>query len=217
VAASTRIAAMRALASCGTQADASIALAATSGSDPAERRAAAETLGRFKVADAIPRLQEMLRDPDRQVCRAAVTAIGEIGGETAMQILKDLLKSGDRDLTKAAAAALYGNDAPRRTENYGLDYEFKRSHDGTMGSIIRNGVEPPYYIALDAAMRSLPEMKPYDEGAISRLIGQTCYDYACTRRFLVEEGLTTRDGNTYRFTEMGEIVWQVERSLIPAL
>ena len=39
-------------------------------------------------------------------------------------------------------------------------------------------------------------------------------DYSATRRKLVDEGLMTRVGGVYEFTELGKAVWRVEHFIM---
>jgi RNA polymerase sigma-70 factor (ECF subfamily) len=169
---------------------------------PAERRGAVEALGRLKVKQAQPLITDSIRDPDPSVRRAAIFALGEVGGEEARATLQELQRSSDKTIQEAVARALYAGSrkAPPRPDA-----------PPRMAERIRGGAVPSFYISVTAAIRALPANQPYEEGELTRLIATVCYDFASTRRFLVEEGLMTRETGIFRFTERGESIWRVER------
>jgi RNA polymerase sigma-70 factor (ECF subfamily) len=217
---STRLAALRAIGDYGDTEAGDILLRATHGDDPAERRAAVELVGRLKVEGGVERATELLGDGDAGVRRSAISALGEYESPAARLVLEDVLRGPDKTLAKAAAGVLFGKRSPERRFGPGAEGDEPPVPKGgppgrarTIGDLVRDGATPPYYIALDAAIRAVPEIRPYHEGEFSRIVARACYDFACTRRFLVEEGLTRREGNVYTFTEIGEAVWRVERYL----
>ena len=65
-------------------------------------------------------------------------------------------------------------------------------------------------MAMNAAIGNLPELRPYEERELTKLIAQVCVDYSATRRYLIETGLMTRESGIYSLTEWGEAVWRVE-------
>lgn len=67
-------------------------------------------------------------------------------------------------------------------------------------------------VSVVAAIRRLPEIRPYSEAEITRLIGEVCVDYSTTRRELVmgSRGLMNREGGVYELSESGLAVWRVE-------
>jgi hypothetical protein len=131
----------------------------------------------------------------------------------SVAILDRLISSTDTVVVKAAAASRYGGGKRGKAHEGRIDDEPVRQPARMVGNIVSDAACPPFFIALDAAMWAIPSTEPRDEISFSRLIAPICYDFACTRRFLVEEGLTRREGNRYHFTEIGETVWRVEQFL----
>lgn len=70
------------------------------------RYEAAVATGELEVKQAVPRLAEMVMDPDREVQQAAVWALGRIGGDKAHQVLRTCLQRADPILVQAATEAL---------------------------------------------------------------------------------------------------------------
>jgi HEAT repeats/Uncharacterized protein conserved in bacteria (DUF2087) len=212
----TRRAALRALAEIGDVRAAPLLLEVARDDDTAAQREAIHALGRLRVAEAEPQLTALLEHPDPQVGRAAVFALGDLGGEAAHARLRELgARSGS--LREAAARALHAANPLHRTPPGGPTPESVPERPKRMVEIIRGDAQPPFYIALDAALRALPAVQPYDEGTLSRRVGAVCVDWASTRRQLVEEGLMRREGGIYRFTELGEAVWRVEQFIRAAI
>jgi HEAT repeat protein len=198
---STRLAALRALGEIGDPAAAPLLMeAARSGKAP-ERAAAAWALGRLRAEAAAPLLLELAGDRDREVRGAAVSALGALGGDAARARLEVL----------ARACEQYAGRSMRRMTPREKGEAPSLPPIQRMEDRVREGAEPPFTIALDAAMRALPALQPHDERELSRLIGQLCRDFASTRRYLVDEGLMSRETSVYRFTPLGEAVWRVER------
>lgn len=73
---------------------------------PGMRYEAAVASGELEVKQAVPKLGELVMDPDREVQQAAVWALGRIGGDRARQILELCLQQGDPVLAQAAEEAL---------------------------------------------------------------------------------------------------------------
>tara|TARA_B100000700_G_C14671019_1_gene680800 strand:- start:283 stop:597 length:315 start_codon:yes stop_codon:yes gene_type:complete len=68
------------------------------------------------------------------------------------------------------------------------------------------------------AVHALPEVRPYPEKEINRIIAGVCADWASTRRYLVvgcgpNNVLMEREGDVYTLTELGESVWRVGKFL----
>jgi RNA polymerase sigma factor (sigma-70 family) len=206
----TRLAALRALADIGDTSTAPLLLEVARGGVPAEQREAVRALGRLGVAEAAPLVTSLLDHADPEVGRAAVFAVGEIGGEAARPKLQALL-SQPGPLREAAARALHAGAPGARPSVKARETGRAPRRPGRMTELIRGDAQPPFYIALDAAIRALPALQSYDEGTLSRHVGRVCSDWASTRRRLIEEGLMRREGGVYRFTELGEAVWRVER------
>jgi hypothetical protein len=201
---STRLAALRALAEVGDQETVPLLTEVAQSGGDAERAAAAWALGQLRAGEAAPLLLELAGDRDREVRGAAVSALAELGGEAASAGLEVL----------ARAHAKYAARSLRRISLRDRKEATARTVQQPMADRIRDGAEPPFYISLDAAIRALPAIQSYDERQLSRLIAQVCRDFASTRRYLVDEGLMTREGGNYRFTTPGEAVWRVERFIL---
>jgi HEAT repeat protein len=82
--------------------------------DPEILYEAARAAGELSIAEAVPRLIELLDHPDREIKGAAVWALGETGGKAAQQALillaeeeddEDLLESIEDALNMAALGA----------------------------------------------------------------------------------------------------------------
>jgi RNA polymerase sigma factor (sigma-70 family) len=201
---STRLTALRALAEVG---DAStvplLSDVARSGGDE-ERAAAAWALGQLRVGEAAPLLLELAADRDREVRGAAVSALGRLG-EAAAAAGQDVLASRhERYARRSLRRASLPDRAPAASSPVAAG----------MADRVREGAQPPFTVALDAAMRAIPALQPYDERQLSTLVGQLCRDFASARRYLVDEGLMTRESSVYRFTPAGESVWRVERYIL---
>jgi RNA polymerase sigma-70 factor (ECF subfamily) len=170
-----------------------------------EKSAAAQVLGRLQEGSAGPILRQMVADRDQIVARAAVSALGEIGGEENRAILSSVVRAGGPLRAHAAKALGSGRvDIPRPRTSPTADR-------------VRGDSEPYTNIALDAAVRELPAIREYQEQELTCLIARACYDFSSTRRYLIEFGLMTRQEGRYRFTDLGEAVWRVERYVLEYL
>lgn len=74
--------------------------------NPEMRYEAARACGEMEARDAVPRLAELLDDPDREVQEAAIWALGQAGGDQARQLLLKHCQEGDEITRPAAEAAL---------------------------------------------------------------------------------------------------------------
>ena len=76
--------------------------------NPATRYEAARKLGKQGAKDAVPKLTEMLEDPDATVRMGAAYALADIGpdADSAVSALQQALKDKDRGVSEAAAYAL---------------------------------------------------------------------------------------------------------------
>lgn len=202
----TRLTAIRVLAGMRDTQIADELIKKAQNGNEAERTAAVKALGQMGISDAAYVLWELTEDGSKSLRCAAVTALGEVAGDQAASILKDLMKSPDESVRKAAAKALFGGRKPRQYEPSEVDRRLAEKR--------RRRSEPVAFISLDAAIRSLPEMRPYDERDLSERIAGVCEDYCTTRRFLVERGLMNRAGGTYEFTDIGTSVWRVEQFIM---
>jgi HEAT repeat protein len=73
---------------------------------PELRFEAARAAGELEMTMAVPRLIEMITDPDRQVQMMSVWALGQIGGALAKKTLQNLTNSNDDELREVAEEAL---------------------------------------------------------------------------------------------------------------
>jgi hypothetical protein len=207
-----RLAALRALAEVGDGGAPALLMEVAREGETAEQREAIRALGRLRTSEAAPLLTALLDHPEPEVSRAAVFAIGEIGEGDAHARLKALV-ARPGPLREAAARALYTGVPGARPSLEDRKMDRPPTRPSAMTLRMRGGEQPPFYIALDAAIGALPALAPYDEATLSRHIAAVCADWASTRRRLVEEELMRREGGIYRLTEMGEAVWRVERFL----
>jgi HEAT repeat protein len=74
--------------------------------EPAIRFEAARAAGELEDENAVPQLEEMISDPDKQVCTAAIIALGLIGGQRAKRALQKHRQSEDADIREAVEEAL---------------------------------------------------------------------------------------------------------------
>lgn len=70
------------------------------------RRVAIETLGKFRVGEAGPRLREFLEVDEQDLRMAALTALGRIGGEGVVEALVPHLESRRWEVVRVAIEAL---------------------------------------------------------------------------------------------------------------
>lgn len=168
-----------------------------------EKQIALRVLGTLKAAEARSLLRELAEGEDRQAATAALLALGEIGGEASVDYLRSICTSKGADPRKGAAARALAPHLPKRSTK----------SDWSMADVVRDGAKPYSFIALDAAIRALPEHRPYPEAEISRLIATACIDFASARRYLIEFRLMSRTGGVYTFTEYGSAAWRVEHRL----
>lgn len=203
---STRLTAIRALSGMRDVTIADELRKLAQNGDDAERVAAIKALGQMSVGDSVLLLWELTIDASKAVRCAAVAALGEIGSAEATSVLQDLMKSSDIAIRKTAAKALYGGTPDR---------EFEPSEtDRRLAEKRRRRSQPIAFISLDTAIRSLPEIRPYDESDLTSHIASVCEDYCTTRRCLIDRGFMTRSEGTYEFTELGACVWRVEHFIM---
>jgi HEAT repeat protein len=74
--------------------------------DPEMRYEAARACGELQARMAVPRLAELIDDPDREVQEAALWAIGQAGGDEARRLLETCCEEGDEVTRSAAEEAL---------------------------------------------------------------------------------------------------------------
>lgn len=169
------------------------------------RRVALQALGHLGAGTARDLLIELLDDD--AVRADAVSALGELGDDEAKAVLQGLTKSPDKKIARVAASALYGGKRSGRAPS-----DLRRER---LARVRGAEAQPLTHISLVAAIRHLPEARPYAEKELTRLIGEVCGDYSTTRRELVmgKPGQMTRENGVYELSEMGLAVWRVERFL----
>ncbi len=74
--------------------------------NPEMRYEAARACGEIEARAAVPRLAELIDDPDREVQEATLWALGQIGGEEARRLLLACCEQDDPVARSAAEAAL---------------------------------------------------------------------------------------------------------------
>lgn len=172
------------------------------------RITAITALSRMQIKESESMMIHLLDNQDWQIKEAAIIALGEFGGEESRKHLKQTMESGDSKIRKVIAKALYGgssNSKPREMSEVEQKLALKR----------QRGKQPFTFISLDAAIRyAIPEMREYEERDLTDRIAMVCNDYCCTRRFLIEQGLMTRESGIYQLTKLGEAVWRVEHFIM---
>jgi len=167
---------------------AALATAARSADYFLTRAQAAEALGGFSTALALPALQGAARDTSAQVREAAVAALGRLGGEGALPTVQEAWRADSSDQVRAAAlVALARIGAP-----------------DARAAVLR-GLETPSYreaIQNAALTLSVQQADPEMVAAIGRAIGSQSLPAAAlaaltargdtTARALVRAGLDDR-------------------------
>jgi hypothetical protein len=204
----TRIRAVRAAAALGDL-DALPMLGELARSErPAERRAVAEALGRLEGESTEPLLLELLADPDRAVVRAAVGAAGPEPGGAVREALRGLSRSPDKTLRKAALRAL----AARPDGGWPRDWP-RIARERLLA--LEPDARPFTFVSLGAALRfALTEDRPWGVRELTRRIAVVCADYSSVRRYLVEEGVLSREDDVYELTQAGRTAWRVEHGIL---
>lgn len=98
-----------ALFAMGRSADprwASIVLQELHNDDPEMRYEAARACGELQLVQAVPMLEKLTQDPDREVQETAIWALGQIGGREARCILEACYEWGDEFICEAVDDAL---------------------------------------------------------------------------------------------------------------
>ncbi len=101
-----RAAALRAMGSTFNASWEGIIVAELDSPHPELRFEAARSAGELWSRRAVPRLVQLVADPDLDVCRMAVWALGQIGGKQAKAVLESLLHSPDETIREEAEEAL---------------------------------------------------------------------------------------------------------------
>jgi HEAT repeat protein len=101
-----RISAVFAMGRSGDEEWDDMAISELDGDEPAMRFEACRACGELHIAEAVPRLGQMVADPDPEVRLAAVWALGQIGGPEAQRVLEICQEMGNEALQDAAGAAL---------------------------------------------------------------------------------------------------------------
>jgi HEAT repeat protein len=202
--ASTRTAAMFALGEIGDSSSAQTLMKAAQNGELTERRTAIGVLGHLQTQEAQAVVIQSVSDADPQIRQAAVVALGTMESEEVHAKLQELTGSHDRNVAKAAAKALYANRERRQPS------EMTRKRLGR----IRGTASPVSDISIEMALRVLPEVRPYEQAELTRLIAQVCRDYSGTRRALIIQKLMDRADDIYELTESGREIWRVEHFIV---
>jgi len=204
----TQVAALHALADLGDEGSLDAA-AALLGGDAPTARAVAQAFARLANAARLPALVELAGHADWQVAESALGGICRLawsGVAEAVAALEGLASAPAQRVRCWAEAALRNlaacSDRPART-----------AAESAIPRVQRGGGNQPHYIAMDAALRALPELRTYADPELSDRVAEVCSDWANTRRALVGERLMDRSANEYRFTERGAGIWRVEHTI----
>ena len=203
--ASTRHAGVVAVRHMGDRASVPELLRLARDDEDSVRRVALQALGHLGVGEARELLVELVDDP--AVRPHAISALGEIGDDDSRGVLQGLTRSPDKKVARMAAGALYGGTRTQRPAS-----EVRRQR---LAKVRGADAQPMMHQSVVAAIRHLPEIRPYPEAELTRLIGEVCGDYSTTRRELVmgSPGLMVREGGIYTLSDLGLPVWRVERFL----
>ncbi len=204
--AGTRAAAIRALADIGSprclQALARVCTDASEG----ERLAAIEALGALHDPATAPMLAGLLHDDSATLRKKAWVVLQSFGPAGCLAALD---AAGPTPQWLQAPVASLRRTAARKA--HAEEVAAQSAGAFRMADVVRGENRPANFLTLEDAILALPGPGPFDEIEITRLIGRACFDYSSARRFLVEEGLVERERGMYTLTEMGEVVWRVER------
>lgn len=175
-----------------------------------ERVASIDALGQMSLVEAVPHLISLTTDVDGAVRASAIASLGAMNHPEAKDALKELMASGEPQSMKLAAKAFYGGVVTKIVEPTDLQRRLAEKR--------RKTPKPISYLSLDAAIRfALTENRPYDERELTERIACICEDYCGVRRYLVDFRLMTRVDAIYQFTSIGELVWNVEHSIIDGM
>jgi hypothetical protein len=204
----TRVAAIHALAP-GDERSAQALIGLVAGASGRTRVSAVQALARQGTPDAVPAMVALAGEDDRELKELAVTALAGLAGEhaEARAALERLSASSDPWVSRLAQGELAAASRPniaRRTSPSAVRSHAERQQ--TRGSM--------HHIAMDAAMRALPEMRAYDDTELTERIATVCNDWCATRREVVELRLMRRESNRYEFTPLGEAIWRVEHYIM---
>ena len=208
---STRCQALYSLAELGaTELKDEIFRAAESGV-AAEQVAALCAIARLKLDGALSLLRRLLEHGERSVREAAVVALGQLGSPAALELLHKLLQADDADQARQAAEVIF-REQPNVPTWQGSALMRARLQR------MRGGAEPFCGDSLGAAIRfATPELRRYEETALTRALAKVCSDYSAARRHLIEQGVMTRDQGSYEFTALGSSIWRVEQRILAVL
>ena len=170
------------------------------------RAAVLNALGRLDGVDAKDViLQKLETDEDESVREAAVRAYGKVATDPERAAcLERIRESGDRSLIRTAGRALYSGGGPRQPSQLEKQRLLRIRGDRSPGERV-NPID---------AIRALPEIGPYGEEELTRIVAGVCSDYSTTRRQMVMEGrhaLMRRKKGVYTFTPIGDAGWRVGR------
>ena len=175
--------------------------------DARERNAANQALGHQQsreIAAIVARLEQHPTDmPDEEA--RLVHEPRRWKGERAREWLKSSdFRSDPRPPEPAAGAK------PRRGRHQPSETSRERL------SKVRGDGDPLFHVSIEAAVRALPEIRPYAERELTYLIAQAVADYSTTRRRLVMDkssAIMRRERGVYELTEHGATVWRIERHI----
>lgn len=205
---STRMTAILALSEIGDSNSAYLLMHSVCNDEVPVKIAAIKALSRMQIKESEALMVRLIDDQDWQIKEAAITALGEIGGDESHKLMRQMMESGDSKLRKIIAKALYGGVRDKKKPEMS---EVERK----LALKRQRGKNPVAFISLDAAIRyAMPEIREYEERDLTDRIAMVCEDFCCTRRFLIEQGLMTREGGIYQLTELGKSVWRVEHFII---
>jgi HEAT repeat protein len=106
--------------------------------DPQIRFEAARAAGELEYKVVVPRLIELLEDPDREVEEASITALGQIGGKAAREALLTLMEGDDEIMRDLAQDALDELEFARDSELLLYDLDLAGDEDEMLEGTIED-------------------------------------------------------------------------------
>lgn len=182
------------------------------------RARALRALGMLAKSRYFGLVNEAARSNDTSIRSAAIRALADMSDTRAIPVLVEAAASRDGLERRAAEEALtsmgHAAGRPIAAHRRLLATQPAPTTRFHMADVVRAGSAPQTFVSLVAALRTLPEDRPYRETEITRRIAQGCIDYSSVRRYMVEEGIVVRQSGLYTLTDAGRTAWRVEQFIL---